>query len=54
MTDIEFDLKDMEQKAEALDAQLAAEAEKNPELRQLIDSLRAGRRPPSTRPSYMV
>jgi len=47
-------LKDMEQKAEALDAQLAAEAEQNPELRQLIESLRAGRRAPSTRPSYTV
>jgi len=54
MIDIELDLKDMEQKAEALDAQLAAEAEQNPELRQLIESLRAGRRAPSTRPSYTV
>ncbi len=54
MIDVKFDLKDMEQKAEALDAQLALEAQQNPELRQLIDSLKAGRRTPSTRSSYMV
>jgi len=51
---VEVDLTEVERKAHALDARLDAEAQDNPELRQLISGLESEYRISRARPSYTV
>jgi len=54
LTGVEVDLTEVERRADALDARLDAEAESNPELRQLISGLESEYRASRAKLSYTV